>query len=226
MKRWSQSDTITAVSTPIGQGAIGIVRLSGKDALCIADKIFLSKDGRTPSAYKTYSVHYGWIINRNQEPATAKPGCRKGGKTRNQKDDKNLSAKCYPCLAGRQALSANIIDEVLLTVMRAPRSYTKEDIVEISCHSGIVVLREILDLVLAAGARLAAPGEFTKRAFLNGRIDLSKAEAVMDIINAKTNLALESGIKQLKGELSCRLNRIKKELLEAIALIEANIDFP
>jgi len=226
MKRWSQSDTITAVSTPIGQGAIGIVRLSGKDALSIADKIFLSKDGRTPSAYKTYSVHYGWIINRNQEPATAKAGCRQGGKTRNQKDDKKLSAKRYPCLAGRQALSANIIDEVLLTVMRAPRSYTKEDIVEISCHSGIVVLREILDLVLSCGARLAEAGEFTKRAFLNGRIDLSRAEAVLEIINAKTELALESGVKQLEGFLADEVRKIRQRLLDIIAALEANIDFP
>ena len=194
-------DTIAAISTPIGQGGIGIIRLSGKDALAVADKVFMAKAGKRPSSYKTYTVHYGWIVNSPQ-------------KKKNQ-----LSTIDYQ-------LSTKIIDEVLLTVMRAPRSYTKEDIVEISCHSGIVVLREILDLVLGKGARLAEAGEFTKRAFLNGRIDLSKAEAVMDIINAKTNLALESGIKQLKGQLSVELNRIKKELLEAIALLEANIDFP
>ncbi len=185
MLKYNLDDTIAAISTPIGQGGIGIIRLSGKEALAVADKIFMAKDGKSPSSYKTYTVHYGWVAEKSK-----------------------------------------IVDEVLLTVMRAPRSYTKEDIVEISCHSGIVVLREILDLVLANGARLAGPGEFTKRAFLNGRIDLSRAEAVMDIINAKTNLALESGIKQLKGELSGELSRIKKELLSAIALIEANIDFP
>ena len=193
MLKYNLDDTIAAISTPIGQGGIGIIRLSGKDALVVADKVFMAKDGKRPSSYKTYTVHYGWVIQ--------------------------------PSTIGHRP-STNIIDEVLLTVMRAPRSYTKEDIVEISCHSGIVVLREILDLVLANGARLAEAGEFTKRAFLNGRIDLSRAEAVMDIINAKTGLALSSGIKQLKGQLSVELKRIKKELLEVIALSEANIDFP
>jgi tRNA modification GTPase len=201
-------DTITAISTPIGRGAIGIVRLSGKDALSIADRIFVSKARKKPSTYKTYTVHYGWIVSSPQ------------------KNDKKLSVLPHPCLAGRQALSANIIDEVLLTVMRAPKSYTKEDIVEISCHSGILVLREILDLVLANGARIACPGEFTKRAFLNGRIDLCKAEAVMDIINAKTRLALESGVKQLEGFLADEVRKIREQLLEIIAVLEANIDFP
>ena len=124
-------DTIAAISTPIGQGGIGIIRLSGKDALAVADKVFMAKAGKRPSSYKTYTVHYGWIVNSPQ-------------KKKNQ-----LSTIDYQ-------LSTKIIDEVLLTVMRAPRSYTKEDIVEISCHSGIVVLREILDLVLAAGAALTA----------------------------------------------------------------------
>ena len=194
MKSFGLNDTIAAISTPLGQGGIGIIRLSGKDALSIADKIFVSKDRNKRSTYKTYSVHYGWIVN------SRKP---------NKKDRRQ-----------------DIIDEVLLTVMRAPRSYTKEDIVEISCHSGIVVLREILDLVLSSGARLAEKGEFTKRAFLNGRIDLSRAEAVLDIINAKTGLALESGIKQLKGELSDEVSRLRIKLLDALVLLEANIDFP
>src|SRR3989338_2840921 len=130
-------DTIAAISTPIGQGGIGIIRLSGKEALAVADNVFMAKDGKRPSSYKTYTVHYGWIINspekKNKRPSTID-----------------------------HRPSTNIIDEVLLTVMRAPRSYTKEDIVEISCHSGIVVLREILDLVLSCGARLAEAGEFTK----------------------------------------------------------------
>lgn len=194
-------DTIAAISTPIGKGGIGIVRLSGRDALDIADKIFLGRDSRKPSTFKTYTVHYGWIVKSNQKPVT-----------RNQKKNKKLSA--------------NIIDEVLLTVMRAPRSYTKEDIVEISCHSGIVVLREILDLVLSCGARLAEAGEFTKRAFLSGRIDLSEAEAVLDIINAKTNLALASAVNQLQGGLFKEIKSVTDKLLETIALLEANIDFP
>ena len=195
------NDTIAAISTPLGRGGIGIIRLNGKGALSIADKIFVSKDKNKPSTYKTYSVHYGWIVSSRQL----------NKKYRRQKTGDRRR---------------NVIDEVLLTVMRAPRSYTKEDIVEISCHSGIVVLKEILDLVLSFGARLAQGGEFTKRAFLNGRIDLSRAEAVLDIINAKTALSLQSSVKQLSGELSDEINKLREKLLEIIALLEANIDFP
>ena len=201
-------DTIAAISTPIGKGGIGIIRVSGKNALAIADRVFVPKDGQKPSNYKTYTVHYGWIV-KSSRSAVHSPRIRK----------KKLSTMDY-----RPA--TNIIDEVLLTVMRTPRSYTKEDIVEISCHSGIVVLREILDLVLACGVRLAEPGEFTKRAFLNGRIDLSEAEAVADIINAKTNFALESSMKQLQGVLSANIVTLREKLLEVIALLEARIDFP
>ena len=193
MKEINLFDTIAAIATPLGQGGIGIVRLSGKEALAIADEIFTAKDGVKPSRYKSHTVHYGWIA-KNQK-----------SKIKNQK--------------------LEIIDEVLLTVMRAPRSYTKEDIVEISCHGGIVVLREILDLALVKGARPAQRGEFTKRAFLNGRIDLSRAEAVLDIINAKTCYALENSIKQLRGDLSKEVRQLKDKLIEAIALLEANIDF-
>ncbi|MFA4843237.1 MAG: tRNA uridine-5-carboxymethylaminomethyl(34) synthesis GTPase MnmE, partial [Candidatus Omnitrophota bacterium] len=141
----SLNDTIAAISTPVGDAGIGIVRLSGGDALKISGRIFVSKDGKKPSEYKAYTVHYGWIMET--------PGAKV-----------------------RQAQNG-IIDEVLLTIMRAPRSYTKEDIVEINCHGGIVALRKVLDLVLEEGARLAEPGEFTRRAFLNGRIDLAQAEA-------------------------------------------------
>lgn len=181
------SDTIVAISTPIGTSGIGIVRLSGKDSLKISDKIFLSKDGKKPSEFKTYTTHYGWII-------------------KNQKSE--------------------IIDEVILTVMRKPKSYTKEDVVEINCHGGIVPLKKILELVLENGARLAEPGEFTQRAFLNGRIDLSQAEAVLDIVRAKTEEALKIGLRQLKGELSSKINEIRSQLLEILANLEADIDFP
>ncbi|MCM8789401.1 MAG: tRNA uridine-5-carboxymethylaminomethyl(34) synthesis GTPase MnmE [Candidatus Omnitrophica bacterium] len=180
------TDTIAAIATPIGDSGIGIVRLSGKDALKIADRVFVSKDGRKPSDFNTYTTHYGWIVDKDKE----------------------------------------IIDEVILTVMRAPRSYTKEDIVEINCHGGIVALRAVLDLVLQNGARLAGPGEFTKRAFLNGRIDLTQAEAVLDIIRAKTDSALKVGLEQLKGSLSRQLNRSREILLDVLSTLEANIDFP
>ncbi|MDD2689647.1 MAG: tRNA uridine-5-carboxymethylaminomethyl(34) synthesis GTPase MnmE, partial [Candidatus Omnitrophica bacterium] len=160
MRNLNLEDTIAAIATPLGESGIGIVRISGKSALSIADKIFVSKDGQKPSSFKTYTTHYGWIVE-------------------------NYSAD------ERTAVSNKQIDEVILTVMRAPRSYTKEDIIEINCHGGIVAMRAILDLVLENGCRLAEPGEFTKRAFLNGRIDLAQAEAVLDIIRAKTDAALK-----------------------------------
>ena len=181
------NDTIVAISTPIGESAIGIVRMSGKAALKIADKIFKAKDGVLASKSKSHTVKYGWIINK-----------------RNTK----------------------IIDEVLLTVMRAPKTYTREDIVEISCHGGAMALRNVLELVVKCGVRMAEPGEFTKRAFLNGRIDLSKAEAVLDIIQAKTDSALKLGMEQLSGGLSEKIKKIRSELIEILAEVEANIDFP
>ena len=181
------SDTIAAIATPIGEGGIGIVRISGRDALAIADRIFISKNGKKPTDYKTYTVHYGWIAVSCQH---------------------------------------NIIDEVILTVMRAPNTYTREDVVEINCHGGIVALRAILDLVLVSGARLAEQGEFTKRAFLNGRIDLVQAEAVFEVIKAKTDLALKLGVRQLSGYLSSQIEKARKNLIDILSVIEANIDFP
>ena len=191
MLRHGLDDTIAAISTPIGEAGIGIVRISGKDALKIADKIFASKNNKKPSAFKTYTTHYGWIVEKSR---IEKP--------------------------------ADIIDEVILTVMLAAKSYTREDIVEINCHGGIVALRRVLDLVLENGCRLAQPGEFTKRAFLNGRIDLAQAEAVLDIIRAKTDSALKIGVGQLKGALSKEINKVREALLGLLAALEANIDFP
>ena len=208
MRNFNLDDTIAAISTPIGQAGIGIVRLSGKKSLSIADKIFLGKDGLKPSKFKTYTTHYGWIIDRNQ-PAPAKRSGPGKPEYRNQKKDKR-----------------QIIDEVILTVMHSPRSYTKEDIVEINCHSGIVPLKKILDLVLSQGARLAQPGEFTKRAFLNGRIDLVQAESVLDIIRARTEASLRIGFNQLKGDLSKKIHDLRSQLLDIIAHLETLIDFP
>jgi tRNA modification GTPase len=191
MLRHDLDDTIAAISTPIGEAGIGIVRISGKDALKIADKFFASKGNKKPSAFRTYTTHYGWIVEKSR---IEKP--------------------------------ADIIDEVILTVMLAAKSYTREDIVEINCHGGIVALRRVLDLVLENGCRLAQPGEFTKRAFLNGRIDLAQAEAVLDIIRAKTDSALKIGVGQLKGALSKEINKVREALLGLLAALEANIDFP
>ncbi|MFH1854755.1 MAG: tRNA uridine-5-carboxymethylaminomethyl(34) synthesis GTPase MnmE [Candidatus Omnitrophota bacterium] len=192
-------DTISAISTPLGEGGIGIVRLSGRDSLKIAGRIFVSKNGRKPSTFKTYTVRYGHVIDRGQrtEDRGRKPEDR----------------------------GQRIVDEVILTVMRAPRSYTKEDVVEINCHGGIVPLRKTLDLVLMNGARLAEPGEFTKRAFLNGRIDIMQAEAVIDVIRAKTDLSLRAAMNNLEGIFSKKVHDIRAEILDILAGIEASIDF-
>lgn len=195
MPNMNFDDTIAAISTPIGQGGIGIVRLSGSSALKIADKVFLSKDKERPSAFESYTVHYGWVADS-------------GLKIEN--------GKSKPV----------VIDEAILTVMRAPRSYTREDVVEINCHSGIVPLRKTLELVLRRGARLAEPGEFTRRAFINGRIDLIQAEAVRDIIQARSEAALKLGLNQLQGRLSEKVLRSRDCLFAAYAHLEASIDFP
>jgi tRNA modification GTPase len=184
-KRAQPFDTIAAIATPVGEGGIGIVRISGAGALKIADKIFFSSLSAPPSQFKSFTTHYGLVKDRGR-----------------------------------------VVDEVILTVMRAPKSYTKEDIVEVNCHGGIIALRGVLDLVLEKGARLAEPGEFTKRAFLNGRIDLTQAEAVLDIIRAKTDSALKAGIEQLKGGLSGEFGIIRGKLLDALSQLEADIDFP
>lgn len=185
MSKFDPNDTIAAIATPCGDSGIGIVRISGKEALKIADSVFVSRDKTRPSDFKTYSIHYGWIAG-----------------------------------------SGGIIDEVLLTVMRAPRSYTRQDVVEINCHGGTLALRAALELVLTKGCRLAEPGEFTRRAFLNGRIDLAQAEAVMDIIRAKSEFALRMSAEQLKGELSLSLDSLRKSLLDILSSLEAAIDFP
>ncbi|NOX97951.1 MAG: tRNA uridine-5-carboxymethylaminomethyl(34) synthesis GTPase MnmE [Nitrospirae bacterium] len=179
-----KEDTIAAISTPLGEGGIGIVRLSGPDSLALADRIFRNKDGKHPSRMPSHSLHYGHII-----------------------------------------ANGKLLDEVLLTVMRAPRTYTREDIVEINCHGGIVPLRNVLELTLKEGARLAEPGEFTRRAFLNGRIDLAQAEAVVETIKAKTDLSLRAAMSQLKGNLSAQVEGMKDCLLKLIANVEAFIDF-
>ncbi|MFH1360517.1 MAG: tRNA uridine-5-carboxymethylaminomethyl(34) synthesis GTPase MnmE [Candidatus Omnitrophota bacterium] len=189
------NDTIVAVSTPPGQGGIGIVRLSGPDAIAIAGKMFLSRRKKKVSSFKNYTAYYGWIVKKRTETKAQKP-------------------------------ENEMIDEALLTVMRAPHSYTKEDIVEISAHGGMVPLRAILHQALQKGARLAEPGEFTKRAFLNGRLDLTQAEAVLDIIQAKTDAFLKISLNQLKGDLTHALESIREELMDIYTDIEATMNFP
>ncbi|MFN3396281.1 MAG: tRNA uridine-5-carboxymethylaminomethyl(34) synthesis GTPase MnmE [Thermodesulfovibrionales bacterium] len=180
-------DTIAAISTPLGEAGIGIVRISGKDALDIADRLFVSLKGRRLQEVKSHTIIYGFI----KDPST--------GET---------------------------VDEVLVSVMKAPNTYTREDTVEINCHGGFLPLRKTLELVLREGARLAEPGEFTKRAFLNGRIDLAQAEAVADLIKAKTEASQRIAMKQLKGVISEKITKLIDRLTELCANIEAYIDFP
>ncbi|MDD5686501.1 MAG: tRNA uridine-5-carboxymethylaminomethyl(34) synthesis GTPase MnmE [Elusimicrobia bacterium] len=180
----SSDDTIVAISTLIGEAGIGIVRLSGPDAVNIASKIFQPKSKQNLEKLPTHSVNLGKIISNGK-----------------------------------------FVDEVLLTIMKAPKSYTREDVVEISCHGGIVPLKKTLELCLKNGARLADPGEFTKRAFLNGRIDLSQAEAVCDIIRAKTDVALSCAVSQLNGSLTCLINKQKEEIIDILSVIEVVIDY-
>ena len=180
-------ETIAAIATAVGEASIGVVRLSGPDALAIADALFRGARGRPLAQAPTFTVHYGWVVDPS---------------------------------------SGAEVDEVLATVMRAPKSYTREDIVELSGHGGVVSVRRILDLVLAAGARLADPGEFTKRAFLNGRIDLAQAEAVLQIIRATHDAAHAATWQQLRGALSARLRTVRDQLLTVQAHLEVRVDFP
>lgn len=177
-------DTITAISTPLGEGAIGIVRLSGTDALAIAQSVF---KGKNLEQVASHTINYGHII----DPKTG-----------------------------------TIIDEVMVSVMLAPKTFTRENVVEINTHGGIAVTNEILQLLIRQGARMAEPGEFTKRAFLNGRVDLTRAEAVMDIIRAKTDKAMTIAVKQLGGSLSQLINDTRQEILNTLAQVEVNIDYP
>ncbi len=180
-------DTIAAIATPLGEGGLAVVRISGAQAFEVADKCFLpiGKNSQKPSAATSHTIHFGKII------------C--DGKT---------------------------IDEVLLAVLRAPRTFTREDTVEISCHGGILPAKLVLDTILKNGARVAEPGEFTRRAFLNGRIDLAQAEAVADLIHSRTELALAAANEQLAGKLSQRINALRDEMMKTLAHVEAHIDFP
>ena len=182
-----KTDTIAAISTAVTDSGIGIIRVSGEDAISIVHSVFVNKKNeKCLDSYKSHTIHYGFIIDENE----------------------------------------TIIDEVMVSIMKAPYSYTTEDTVEINCHGGVFMMKKIMDIVLCAGARTAQPGEFTKRAFLNGRIDLSKAEAVMDIINSKNEFALKSSVKQLKGSVSEIVKDLREKILYEIAFIESALDDP
>lgn len=181
-----KTDTIAAIATAMSNSGIGIVRISGDEALDVADRIFRPKKGsRKVSDMETHTIHYGYVTDGDE-----------------------------------------VIDEVMLLIMKAPRSYTCEDTIEIDCHGGVLVMKKILETVLKYGARPAEPGEFTKRAFLNGRIDLSQAESVIDVINAQNELALKSSVSQLQGAVLKKIKAIRAVVLHEIAFIESALDDP
>ena len=181
------SETICAISTALGEGAIGIVRLSGGEAFSIADKIVRLPKGRTVESLPTHTINYANIIDPKTEEK---------------------------------------IEEIMLVKMVGPRTYTTEDVVEINCHGGIITIQKVLALCLEYGARMAEPGEFTKRAFLNGRIDLTQAEAVIDFIKSKTDEASQIANNQMQGRLSTLIKRLRAEILDILAVVEVNIDYP
>lgn len=182
-----KTDTIAAIATALSDSGIGIIRVSGEEAISIVNKIYRNKKYEDIlSDYKSHTIHYGFIMEKN----------------------------------------GSLLDEVMVSVMKAPHSYTTEDTVEINCHGGALMMKKILMTVIEAGARLAEPGEFTKRAFLNGRIDLSRAEAVMDMIHAKNQFALKSSIKQLRGSVFEKIRELREKILYEIAFIESALDDP
>ncbi|PTM56903.1 tRNA uridine-5-carboxymethylaminomethyl(34) synthesis GTPase MnmE [Desmospora activa] len=181
-----ETDTIAAISTPVGEGGIAVIRVSGPDAIPLVDRVYKGKQALTEAS--THTVHYGHVV--------------------------------YPFTDG------DPIDEVLVTVMRKPRTFTREDVVEISCHGGLVPVQAVLEALLEAGARLAEPGEFTKRAFLNGRIDLSQAEGVIDLIRSKTDRAAQVAMRQAEGRLSRLVQRLRQDILETLAHLAVNVDYP
>ena len=180
-----KTDTIAAIATAMTSSGIGIVRISGNEAVSITSRIFKMKNGKDFADMPTHTIHYGWIIDGDE-----------------------------------------VIDEVMVLLMKGPKSYTREDTVEIDCHGGVYVMKRILETVIKYGVRPAEPGEFTKRAFLNGRIDLAQAESVIDIIQAKNEFALKSSMKQLSGKVSERIRNVRGVLLHEIAFIESALDDP
>ena len=183
----SPLDTIAAIATPVGEAGLAVIRISGAEAIPVADRCFVPGGGRNVAAgaADSHTIQYGHVVAEERR-----------------------------------------IDEVLVAVMRAPRTFTMEDTVEITCHGGMLSTRLVLEAVLAAGARLAEPGEFTRRAFMNGRLDLAQAEAVVDVIHSRTELALDAANEQLQGRLSRRIEELREDMMRVLAHVEAHIDFP
>lgn len=200
------TDTIAAIATGLTDSGIGIIRISGRKAIEIGDKVFRTPSGKQIlTKAESHTIHYGYVVNHTDQK---------------NPDDSNLEDH------HKSNEKADIIDEVMVSVMRAPKSFTAEDTVEINCHGGVLVMKSILELVCKNGARMAEPGEFTKRAFLNGRIDLSRAEAVMDVIHSQNEYALKASVNQLQGRLYEQIRDLRNILLYEIAFIESALDDP
>lgn len=181
----NKNETIAAIATHLSESGISIIRVSGPDAFYIGDSVFKGVDGGKVSLYKSHTIHYGFIYDKEE-----------------------------------------IVDEVMLSIMKAPKSYTTEDTIEINCHGGLLITQKVLEIVIKNGARLALPGEFTKRAFLNGRIDLTKAEAIMDVISADNNLALKASMNHLRGDIYNKISEFRNVLIHETAFIESALDDP
>ena len=193
-----KTDTIAAIATALSDSGIGIIRVSGEQAFEIVNKIYVNKDGNSTFLnYKTHTIRYGYIVDCFKKEYQNKDTWKKA-----------------------------VVDEVLVAVMKAPNTYTREDTVEINCHGGVLLLQKVLELIIKCGARIAQPGEFTKRAFLNGRIDLAKAEAVIDVIHSQNEFALSSSMNQLKGNISEMVRKLREEIIYEIAFIESALDDP
>ncbi len=206
-----KTDTIVAVATALSDAGIGIIRVSGDEAFEIVNKLFVNKYGRHALlGYNSHTIHYGYFGYFYEKSLS----------------NEDVNGECNNVEYINHDWKSKIIDEVMVTVMKAPNTYTKEDTVEINCHGGVLLLQKVLELIINNGARIAEPGEFTKRAFLNGRIDLAKAEAVIDVIHSQNEFALTSSVNQLKGSVSEAVKKLREEIIYEIAFIESALDDP
>ena len=210
-KYMSDYETIAAISTALSESGIGIIRVSGDDAVRIVNRIFVNPSGkRILNKAATHTIHYGFIIDADSAKADIESDYEAG----------------FEDTIDRNIIKKIAVDECLVSVMLAPRSFTGENVVEINCHGGVFVVKKVLSEVLKCGARLAEPGEFSKRAFLNGRMDLAEAEAVMNVISSKSDSALKASVSQLSGSVSEKIKKLREEILYNIAFIESALDDP
>lgn len=222
-----EQDTICAVATAMSEAGIGIIRISGPEAINVADRLYRNSKGqRTLCSMKPNSIHFGYIIKPVSDEKAEKTANVAISPERKKEEIKEETKENTGECVQKKGTREETIDEVMVSVMRAPHSYTTEDTVEINCHGGMFLLNRILQLVMEAGARLALPGEFTKRAFLGGRLDLAEAEAVMDLISSQNEFSRKNSLAQLEGSFSGQIREIREKLIYEIAFIESALDDP